>query len=518
MKRIFQFFCPALFFLLVICGAFGAELYGQEVRKVPVDKVKKNHFLYVIGTDGEEALAGITTGDFLQSDRKISVLRVGLDSEQKAREQVLKSQTKGDILYTFHYGDRLLTLEYDDKALDNGRYMLQLSAYDKEFKNTKNITDTVGMSAAVFRYDLGALFKNYLSSQSGKWRRSYIFSHKPSADRESALVMLDNPYQTASPRQLYFFTLNKELSSLTQHEISLPAVEPHLLVEDYALANDGTVYLLASGFSDSNFKKGPATFQYHFFKFDPRQNELKELSLPMENHFVTNLGLTVGKDNKPVLAGLFTNGSSMEAEGIVMYNSGAEGEMQSTYHPLTEEIAGQLNEENGSKEKKVNEFAIRHIFAEENGDITFFAEHYSRKLGVGVKLSLLSGISPEPQLEDHYGDILVARLKPTDGSLLWTRLIQKDQKSVGENIMFNSFALARNGSGYGLVFNDEVKNMSDVRWVQVTDQGELNEKLIFDKKNDRLRVAPMLAQSSEKGLLTIPAIRFGSSMLVRIEP
>lgn len=492
------------------------NLYGQEVRQLSVKKMKKNHFLYVIGGEGNSVFTGSTEGNYLQPERKFPAMHMDLKGEGM-HEETLKAESKTDILYTFYFGDRLLTLEYGDTPLDNGMYMLRLAAYNDQLAFTNDIKDTVLLTGAVFRYDLSALFRNYLSSQSGKWRRSYFFTHKLSPDGQTALVMLDNPFQTASPRQLYFFTLDRELTKISQHEISLPAEAGHMVIEDYALAADGKVYLLAAGYAEGNFKKQPGTFGYHFYSYDPEQGSLGKKELGIDQHFVTNLGLSVDKQYRPVLAGLYTNESDLALAGTVLCSPDAEGNMQAHFNALDQEIAAQLSQQQKENAAaKVDEYSVRHVFSEENGDLTFFAEHYSRKLGVGVKLSIMSGVSPEPQLEDHYGNILVVRLRE-NGDQDWLKVIPKSQRSVGENIMFNSFTLCRKGDAYGLAFNEQVKNMSNVKWIEVSREGDISEKMIFERMKDKLRIAPMLAGSTKDAQLLIPATRFGNSLLVSID-
>lgn len=503
--------------LLLVC-LLPFSLSAQDVKQFPVNKVKKNHFLYVIGGEENNVFASSTQGNYLQPETKLPAMHINLGEENDTHEEIIKPGSRADILYTFSYAGKLLTLEYGNNPMPNGMYMLRLAVYNNKLALEQNITDTVFFTSALFRYDLGSVFRNYLSSQSGKWRRSYIFSHKASPDGEKALVMLDNPFQRVSPHQLYFFTIDKGLSGIRQHELSLPAEESHMLIEDYALAGDGMVYLLAAGFDDDRFKKQPNSFQYHFFKFDPQQKILEEQALDTDQHFVTNLGLTIGRDNQPMLAGLYSQDDGRQPEGTVLYRADESGSLQPSFQELDKAIAEQLqvSDKGASATVGINEYAVRYIFPEENGDLTFFAEHYSRKLGVGAKLSLIGGISAEPQLEDHYGNILAVRLQQ-DGPMAWSKVIPKNQRSVDENIMFNSFALCRKGEVYGLAFNEEVKNMSNVKWVEVNGQGDVSEKMIFDRKTDRLRIAPMLAGSTRQGQLLVPAMRFGSSMLVSID-
>jgi hypothetical protein len=52
------------------------NLYGQEVRQLSVKKMKKNHFLYVIGGEGNSVFTGSTEGNYLQPERKFPAMHM----------------------------------------------------------------------------------------------------------------------------------------------------------------------------------------------------------------------------------------------------------------------------------------------------------------------------------------------------------------------------------------------------------------------------------------------------------
>ncbi|HYW96940.1 MAG TPA: hypothetical protein VE870_15195, partial [Bacteroidales bacterium] len=283
------------------------------------------------------------------------------------------------------------------------------------------------------------------------------------------------------------------------------------------LTNDGKVYILAGGFADNSFTKKPGTFNYYFYNYNHTSDELIPVKLDAGDHFLTNLGLTTSSDGKsPLLAGLYSDKNTLKVQGVASFNMGSAGILEGHFTPLDDGLLKTLYEDAGTDKDQADEYDVRYIFPESNGDVTFFAEHYSRKLGVGVDVSLFRGVEPKPQLEDHYGNIVVARVS-RDGSPVWTNIIEKQQKSTDENIMFNSFAVAKKDDAYGLVFNDQVKNMSDVVWVTINNDGSKDRKLIFERTKDRLRVAPMLAGDDHSGDLFLPAVRFSKTKLVRIK-
>ncbi len=501
-------------FFISVC--YSNYSYGQEVRKVPLNKIKKDHYLYVIGGQGDQVVAGTAEGDYQQSNDRIPAIYVDFLQETSS-DKLLKPQPRSDFLYTFYFDGKLHALAYGQRPLDNENYSLQLTRFNSEGVEEKRLSDTVKMSSGIFRYDWSAVFRNYLSAQAGKWRRSYLFSHKQAPGGQAAVVMADNPFQTLSPRQLYFFTIDNDLSELAQHEVQLSVNEKHVVLEDYVLAEDGKVFFLVGGFEDEKFRKEPATFQYYLFGYDPVQQILQEVPMEFGSHFVSNLGLAINKEGTVMLGGLYNEVESLEPEGLVWYRLPANGAPEILFSPFEETMAASLNKQVGSGDnKKAPEFAVRYLFPEEDGSLTLFAEHYSRKLGVGTTLSLLSGLSAEPQLEDHYGDILAVRFG-ADGAPRWSRVIAKEQESVGENILFNSFAVCPSGNGYGLIFNEEIKSMSDVKWVSLDAQGNHIDKQLFSRTADRLRIAPMLAASTQSGQLIIPALRQRSNYLLSIK-
>ncbi len=489
-------------------------LTGQDVKSIDLKKIKNDNYLYVIGGQGNNVFAGITDNYYVQPDDKLPALYINLENEDE-QDVTLKPASKSDILYAFYYQGNVYTLEYGNKPHNNGMYPINLVEWNKNLEPEKTVSDTARITPDVFRVDLASMFRNEYSPQSGKWRRSYIISHKVSPDGKNILITLNNTFQTKPPRTVYCLLYHPGSSSFDQYTITIPSKEQNLIVEDYVLTNNGKIYLLTAGFADNSFTKKPDTFHYSLYHYDPGNGTLKSMEMDAGDHFVTDLGLSTSADGtKPRLAGLYSDARSMNVSGIAYFRMESQETMKGYFTPMDENTLNMLNSGNNNS-GHADEYDVRYIFPESNGDLTFFAEHYARKPGLGMNISLLGGVSPKAQLEDHYGNIVVARIKP-DGKPAWSKVVEKNQKSTDENIMFNSFAVAKKGDRYGLLFNEEVKNMSDVDWVSLDSDGTMGKKKIFDRTKDRLRVAPMLASVDEDGHLYVPALRFNKTKLVEI--
>ncbi len=510
-SQIIHYLLPVLM-LAGVTASLPAQ--GQDVKTLELNKVKKDHYLYVIGGDRNDVFAGITDNYFVQPDNKFPAVYIDLGNGQE-KEETIKPSSNADILYTFGFQNKLYTLEYGNKPFDNGMYPMRMVSYDKNLDPLETVADTVNLTSEAFRYDFSSMFKNQFSPQSGKWRRSYLFSHQESPDGKNLVIMLNNTFQTRPPRTLYYLIFNPQTKDIHQYEVQISSDDENLIVEDYALTNDGKVFFLAGGFDDS-FTKKPGTFSYHLYEYDPAMDGPQQVTLETDDHFLTNLGLISSSgEGMPRLAGVYSDNSSLKVSGIAVFTMNGQGVMEGNFTPLEESITGKLYKDDDEDSDQADEYDIRYVFPESGGGLTFFAEHYQRKLGVGVDVSLFGGVSPKPQLEDHYGDILITKVN-NDGTPAWTRVIEKAQKSTDENIMFNSFAVVAKNGQYGLVFNEQVKNMSDVTWVNVSGDGTTDRKLIFERKKDRLRVAPMLSGADNQGDLFIPAVRFSNTKLVRV--
>ncbi len=488
---------------------------GQDVKSVDLMKIKNNNYLYVIGGKGDDVFAGIIENAFVQPDDKLPAVQINMGNSDE-KEVTLKPSAKSNFLYTFFYGDKVYTLEYGVKPLDNGMYSMNLVSWDGNLSPEKTVSDTVKMTSNVFRYDLASAFKDQFTPLSGRWRRSYLFSHAESPDGKKIIIMLNNAFQTKPPRSLYCILFNPETSKMGQYNITIPSDDANMVVEDYAVDNDGKVYLLASGYKDNSFTKKPDNFKYYLYEYSPAKNVLSPAIPVTSDHFVTNLGMVLTSGGTSLrLAGLYTDPSTMKVSGTACFTLNSKGTLDGHFTPLDEAVLNKLYKGGTKQEDHADEYDIRNIFPEANGDLTFFAEHYARKLGVGMNVSLLGGVSPKPQLEDHYGDIVITRIKQ-DGSPEWTSVVEKDQKSTDENIMYNSFAVIKKAGNYGLLYNENVKSLSNVDWVSLNADGTTSKKTIFDKSKDKLRVAPMLAGIDDEGNMFIPAVRYSKTKLIKV--
>ncbi|MGB3779372.1 MAG: hypothetical protein WA960_13520, partial [Tunicatimonas sp.] len=138
------------------------------------------------------------------------------------------------------------------------------------------------------------------------------------------------------------------------------------------------------------------------------------------------------------------------------------------------------------------------------GSVVFFAESYQRgpilkpKVGVGG----FSRIDTDLDMGDIYRKILAVKISP--GGDHWLKIVDKTQRSSEERDVLTSFAFTHDEQGYYLLFNNSIKNMTDVSLVSITPKGDIGLKTLFDRSSFRLRAVPAFAISLTPGLLTLP--------------
>jgi hypothetical protein len=290
-----------------------------------------------------------------------------------------------------------------------------------------------------------------------------------------------------------------------------------LTVEDVAINNDGEIYTLLSVNLSKDFKKRPDQFSYKLYKAASIGAEVQEVSLESPGSFISNARLTLGSDGKPRVAGVYANPENLEIYGTFILNDLSDNSLSGKFHTLNDDMLAKINEVQSRQKRSdnVNEYNVQHIFAGEDGSCAIFAEHYQRQPVIQAKLSVFSGVTPTVDMADKYKNIIVSRFDK-DGQLIYTRLIEKSQVSTDELLQFTSFAAIPSKGSYHIFYNDDIKNMTDVKWLTIDANGSVSEQMLFTKKDDRLRAVPLFAASPGDGVLYLPAIRFNTSHIYKI--
>ncbi|MEQ9437996.1 MAG: hypothetical protein RIG62_03070 [Cyclobacteriaceae bacterium] len=503
MKTTFTFL--SLFF-------YACLLIAQDVHISEFTKVNNRYDLFIIGGDEQGVFTGLGEDYYSNGLRNKQVVNY-YDFEQGQQEsRVLRPEDKSrEYFYSFYFQNQLHMLTYEDKITEEGMYRMYLESYNKHLERDGEEKDISRLYPFIFTFDVGNYFRSYFSTQYGKMRRSYFFSHTESADQSKVALFFNYNFFSNAETDFQCLVLDENLDEVWSGFVTLPETNSEYnLLESYKLANDGTLYLLVSSFGNSKFKKSATDFEYQLYKYHPEQGEVEAIAIPTNDRFIINLGMQLNNAQQPVLAGVYADPNTNDIEGGIVIQGA-----QAREYAFPENDAKDIN----AKDDKeyAEEYTVKNVVVEDDGSVVFFAESYKRGPVLKPKLGLggLSPIDTDLEIGDIYRKILAVKIG--DQSEPWLRIVDKSQKSTEERDLYTSYAFAHYGDTYYLTFNNAIKNTSDVSLVRLMSTGDISLETIFDKKDYRFRMVPSFAKILHQGNLVVPLEKSGKQALAHIQ-
>lgn len=499
--------------LMVQCIA-GAGI-AQQITKQEIKEVKRSEYLYMLGAGDQQAVAAISTDWFVGNHDRLKILVMDADLSYKDLSR-LKDSRKQEILYVFFADGMLHTLEYEEMP-DKADHIV-IRRHDRATGASQVVfSEMMTFAFETFAVDMSGVFRNYFSKESARWRRSNIFSHYVSPDQNKILITLNNTYASLPPRVVYTLEFDVSKNEGKQGNMRFNDRAERLTVEDVVINNEGEIYTLLSANQSKDFKKRPDQFSYKLYKAESIGSEVQEVSITSPGHFISNARLSLNPNGKPIVSGVYANPENLEIYGTFILNGLSGNTLGGKFHTLDDDMLAKINETQGRQKRSdnVNEYNVQQIFVEADGSCAIFAEHYQRQPVIQARLSVLSGVTPTVDMADKYKNIIVSRFDK-EGQIIYTRLIEKSQVSTDDLLQFTSFAAVPAKGSYHIFYNDDIKNMTDVKWLTIDANGNIDDKMLFTKKDDRLRAVPLFAASPGEGVLYLPAIRFNTSQIYKI--
>ncbi len=487
---------------------FSITLLAQESKFSEFVNTKKDYDLFLIGGNEEGVLAGIGENYYYNGlDNKQTLAYYNADLEQQESRLIKPEDKSVEYFYGFYFQDQYHFLAYDKKETKNGEYNLYLKSYRKDLTENEEKKKIDDLFPYVFQFDVGAVFKSYFSTQLGKIRRNYFYNHRQSPNSEKLLLFFNLNSMSGTQYNFHTLVLDKNLEKTWSESIKLPDVVNYALVEDYVITDEGKVYILIANFEENSFKKEAGSFEYLLYEYDPETGETQSVNINSNDRFITNLGLQLNASQQPLLAGLFADPVSHEVHGAVHINP---LEDAYTEYPFDKSTIKNINTRDN--QESAEEYTVRRVIMEEDGSTVFFAESYRRGPTVKPKFSL-SGFSPvkaDVEIGDIYKKILAVKISP-DTDNQWVRIIDKSQVSTEERDIYTSFVSTYDDENYYLIFNNNIKNTTDVSLVTIQKSGDIELETHYKRSDYRIRIVPGLALEMDPGHLIIPVEKSGGN-------
>jgi hypothetical protein len=475
-----------------------------------------NDDLYIIGGNEDGFFTGVTEDYYLQGSNNKQVVTYYTTDEVKEKESVIIKPEKRsrDIFYTFAFGDQMHTLAYDNKEDEDGLFHMFLNSYDQQMQPMGEEKDIDQIYPLFFSPNLNLAFRGAFSDQMGKLRRANFVSHQTDPAGEHVALFFDFNYFTSADANFQCLVLDQNREIVWSDIINLPNDGGMLLLEDYALANDGKLYVLMMAFDEENFRKTASDFEYRFFRYDPETAEAEEINLDTDGKFVINLGLGLNPAQQPVLAGVYANPNNNTIEGGILIKPDENGGTSS--FEFDRSMQKDINDRDDKD--KAEEYTVKHVLIEDDGSVAFFAESYHRgpMVTAKLKLSAFNPLDTDVEMGDIYKKVLAVKISD-GGEKSWVRMIDKNQRSAEPKDIYASFAMAYDDKAYYLVFNNDIKRTSDVSLVEISKSGDIELRPLLDRREHKVRLMPEFARMIAPGILTVPVERSRRQAVLRLK-
>ena len=482
---------------------------AQEVSVSDYTKVNNRYDLFILGGDQKGVFTGLGEDYYYNGLNNKQVVSY-LDFQQgELASKVLKPEKKDRaFFYSFYFQEQLHTLQYEDQS-DKLQYPVYLESYNKNLTKIGEERAVGQLYPYIFTFNVGSYFKSFFSSQYGKMRRSYFFSHTISPAQDKVALLFNYNFFNSADHAFQCIVLDKDLQLSWSEMIDLPSsAGAYQMLENYAITDDGQLYLLVASFDNSNFKKSATGFEYHLYHYSVNAKKTEEINIPTNDRFIINLGLTLDQ-NQPVMAGIYADSRTNDILGGVR--------IQADHCQEFAFVKAEAQEINTKQDKNyAEEYTIRNIVLQEDGSAVFFAESYKRAPFLKPKLSL-SGLSPidvNVELGDIYRKILAVGISASEDH--WLSIIDKNQRSSEPRDVYTSYAFTHDAEGYYLLFNDDIRSSSDVSLVKIGQAGNIALETLFDRKSYRFRLVSGLATSPASGFLALPVEKNGKQAILSI--
>lgn len=285
----------------------------------------------------------------------------------------------------------------------------------------------------------------------------------------------------------------------------------NLLLNDYEIGQDGTIYFLTSIEVDQyiGLESG-----FRFFIASPSSTELKTIPLFLESFRISDLKFALDTLNSHVVfAGFYSEQNSNAASGL----------FYATMNLTTNELQFSKN---SFKAKLLNEREVNRVVNRGTELINYYIDHIILRTDGGVILVMESNYITEStnynsyyQLYTtsytyHYDNVLVFSLN-TDGTIDWEGVLRKNQVSEDDGAFYSSYILSVDADQIHFIYNKFIKRATDIMMYTINNKGESEEKTLVRETEGTL-IMPNGGKQIAADQLIIPCIQKNKTNFIRI--
>ena len=218
-----------------------------------------------------------------------------------------------------------------------------------------------------------------------------------------------------------------------------------------------------------------------------------------------------------VVTGLAGERNTARAKGFyfLRYRKGVI--QQLTMLPFDESLLSEVSGRDVSASRGLSDFTVQQVALRQDGGVVIIAElikEFSRRSSLPMARD--NGAYARDGWVDYYFEDMILFAVHPDGTPHWKEVLRKRQYSQDDGAMYSSFLLFKTPERLRFLFNDEIKQENTVGGYEVTGNGYIERKTVFntDYQKLKLRFRDGVQVSNEECI--IPSERSNRLNLVRI--
>jgi hypothetical protein len=219
-----------------------------------------------------------------------------------------------------------------------------------------------------------------------------------------------------------------------------------------------------------------------------------------------------------VITGLYSDRNTSRALGF--YFVRYQPLLPYTVHllPFDESLLAEVHGREVSTSRGLSDFNVQQVALTRDGGAVLIAEmnkEFSRRSSLPVRRD--NGAFARGGWVDYYYEDLILFAVHPDGTEHWKEVLRKRQYSQDDDAIYSSFFLLKTPSRLRFLFNDEIKQENTVGGYEVTGNGNVERKTVFNTDYQRLKLRFKDGVQVSNTECIVPSERNNRLNLVRIQ-
>ena len=369
------------------------------------DLISSGDHLYSLVDEGRKAV-------LIQYDNKLKEKK-SLDIDYRI------NRTSYAYVKSFQLGDRLYFLYREESRSSN---MVSLATFYVDLTSMTSDFNPVEIAKVNYSEDGGLSIHPIVSE-----------------DEENVAFIIDSHVYHGGPLHFDVQYLTKDLSKVWEKkDIEFKGrQEAHFSFKDFALKEDGTLFMLGKEYPNGNSEKGSNTtveLNFVMLKIFDQGESMEELILDVPSKTITSARFGNLNDGNIVVGGLYSTEKSEIVEGAFLHYIDKESleilrlaKRAVSSSELESKKYASYYEGNG-----YTSFYVRDIFVDDQNNVKFVAEQ--EELTIIVTRSTDANGHSTTSYDYHYyfSNLLVVSATP-EGEINWITSVKKDTKTINDS-------------------------------------------------------------------------------------